>query len=104
MPLTGVCTPLTAFITNVMVLLGLFCGVQPNRMFSFGPTVDPFGPQPCSAITPVRVVGSKAPWVTVGVVMALGSVTRTPPSQVIAPGNWPKLQPAGLLAMTGSDV
>ena len=86
MLLIGVCVRLTAFITSVITSLGLFCGVQPSRIFSSGPSVDPFGPQACSAITPVLVAGSKAPSVTDGVVIALGSTTRTPPSQVIGPG------------------
>jgi len=87
MLLTGVCTLLTAFNTSVIVSLGLFCGVQPNRMFSFGPTVAPFGPQPCSAMTPVLVVVLKVPSVPVFFVIWAGSVTRTPPSQVIGPAN-----------------
>src|SRR5262249_18406066 len=70
--LTGVCTKLTAFINSVMVSLGLFCGVQPSRIFSFGPTVAPFGPQPCSAITPVLVVVLNAPSVTMLVVIWAG--------------------------------
>ena len=52
---TGVCALVIAFITSVITSLGLFAGVQPNRMLSFGPTVAPFGPQAWSLTTPVLV-------------------------------------------------
>src|SRR3954453_15056227 len=104
MPLTGVCTLVLALMTSVMWSLGLFAGVQPSRMLSCGPTVAPFGPQACSGMTPVLVGGLNAPCTAVGVVSVAGSVTSRPPSHVTGPRLASKLQPGGLLAMTGTDV
>src|SRR5690349_12291065 len=110
MLLTGVCALLVAFMTRLITSLGLFAGVQPSRMLSCGPTVAPFGPQWWSATTPVLVLELNAPWTTTTVVpwkasmIASGSVTRTPPSQVIGPAFPSALQPAGLLAMIGIEV
>src|SRR5579864_1974300 len=93
-----------ALITNVLVSLGLFCGVQPSSRLPCGPTVMPFGPQACSMTTPVLVAGLKAPMTAEAPVRVVGSITIIPPSQVMGPGNCPKLQPAGLLAMIGTDT
>src|SRR5262245_30702417 len=90
-----------ALMTSVVALLGLFAGVQPKSRLSCGPTVAPFGPHACSGTTPVFVAGSKAPITVVGIV---GSTTSSPPSQVTGPASALKLQPAGLLAMTGIDT
>src|SRR6185437_12090413 len=90
-----------ALMTRVVVSLGLFCGVQPSSRLSWTPTVAPLGPHLLSGTTPVLVAGSNAPSAVVG---PLGSTTRSPPSQVIEPESCPKLQPAGLLAMTGIDT
>src|SRR5581483_4176084 len=90
-----------ALMTSVVLSLGLFCGVQPSSRLSWTPTVAPFGPHLLSGTTPVLVVGSNAPSPIVGPV---GSTTRSPPSQVIGPDSCPKLQPGGLLAMTGIET
>src|ERR1700694_4853824 len=97
----GVGSLVLALITNVVVSLGLFCGVQPSNRLSSGPTVAPFGLQAWSRTTPVFLAGLKAPWTAVG---AVGSVTSRPPSQVIGPARCPELQPVGLWATIGSDV
>src|SRR5262249_54994507 len=89
MPTTFVCFLLLALITSVIVLLGLLAGVQPSRIFSSGPTVEPFGPQPLSGTTPVFVRSSKAPCTALGVARLVGSVTSRPPSQVIGPASCP---------------
>src|ERR1051325_3326979 len=105
--LTGVWALVIALITSWITSLGLFCGVQPSRRLSSGPTVAPFGPQAWSFTTPVLVLASNAPWVTEAwceSMIASGSVTRTPPSQVIAPAVPSALHPTGLLTMIGIDV
>src|SRR5262244_3551996 len=50
-PATFVCSLLLALITSVITSLGLLAGVQPSRILSCGPTVEPFGPQPVSGTT-----------------------------------------------------
>src|ERR1700731_271003 len=99
MLLMVVCSLVLVLITNVVVSLGAFCGVQPSNRLSSGPTVEPFGLQAWSRTTPVLVAGSKAPWTAIGpvsgsvtTVSAVGSVTSRPPSQVIGclgSGFWP---------------
>src|ERR1700736_102035 len=64
-------------MTSVVVLPGRLAGVQPNKRFSCGPTVAPFGPHWLSGTTPVFVVESNAPITAVGLV---GSITSIPPS------------------------
>src|SRR5262252_1177255 len=93
-----------ALITSVVTLLGLLAGVQPSSRLSFTPTVAPLGPQACSGTTPVLVAGLNAPTTAVDIVSVVGSITRSPPSQVMGPGSCPKLQPTGLFAMIGTDV
>src|ERR1700693_61907 len=99
--MTGVCSLVLALITNVVVSLGLFCGVQPSNRLSSGPTVAPFGLQAWSSTTPVLVAGSNAPRTAVG---AVGSITSRPPSQVIGPAVPLKLQPWGLFLTIGTEV
>src|SRR5262244_2573106 len=101
-------TPLTLTLCVVLALkmvvwvsLGLLRGVQPSISSSSTPTVAPFGPQAASLTTPVWVAGSKAPSTALGL---CGSVTSTPPWQVMGPAAPSKLQPGGLLAMIGIDV
>src|SRR5437879_10066920 len=57
---------LTALMTSVLLLVGTFCGVQPNSRLACGPTVAPFGPQSVSLKTPVLVAASKALITTTG--------------------------------------
>src|SRR6266853_1379707 len=90
-----------ALMTSVLVSLGLFCGVQPSRRLSLGPTVAPFGEHRFSGMTPVFVDGSNAPYVALG---AVGSTTSSPPWHVTGGTFASKLQPFGLFAITGSDV
>src|SRR6516164_3868949 len=111
MPVIGISVWVLAFITSRITLAGLFAGLQPKRMLSSGPTLAPFGPQLfVNLTTPVLVPGSNAPWTTLTTVpwnessIASGSVTRTPPLQVIGPGDRPALQPGGLSAMIGIEV
>src|SRR5712692_9439557 len=87
-----------ALITCVVVLVGTFCGVQPKRRFPAGPTVAPFGPQSCRARTPVLLAASNAPTTAVG---CIGSTISNPPWQKFGP---PKVHPAGLLALCGTDT
>src|SRR5499427_1212518 len=90
-----------ALITSVPTFAGLFAGVQPRSRLSFGPTVAPFGPQACSGTMPVLVAGLNAPTT---MVPSVGSMTASPPSQVIGPDDPSKLQPIGLLAMIGTET
>src|SRR4051812_45944481 len=93
-----------ALITSVVTLLGLLAGVQPSSRLSLTPTVAPFGPQACSGTTPVLVAGSNAPISAVDPLRVVGSITNSPPSQVTGPRSALKLQPAGLLAMIGTET
>src|SRR5207302_9705209 len=87
-----------ALMTCVVVLVGTFCGVQPSIRLAFGPTVAPLGPQSLSASTPVFVAASNAPYTGLGL---FGSTINNPPWQKFGP---PKVQPAGLLAICGSET
>src|ERR1700722_19901622 len=98
MPLTEAVLWVLALMTSVVVPGGKLPGVQPNNRLSLTPTVAPFGPQDGSGITPVPVVGSKAPSTAFGL---SGSVTSRPPLHAGVP---PKTQPRGLFAMVGMAV
>src|ERR1700752_3276943 len=101
MPLTVAVFLVFALMTSVLVFVGTFCGVQPNRRLPFGPTVAPFGPQFCNFTTPVFVVGSNAPSTAFGDETWVASTTSNPPWQKVGP---PKVQPGGLLAICGIDT
>src|SRR5712692_4101041 len=104
MPLTWEKCLVVALMTSVLLLAGLLAWVQPSSRLSCGPTVAPLGPQSLSFTTPVLVAGLKAPITAVPPDTVVGSTTSSPPSQVMGPASALKLQPAGLLAMTGIDT
>src|SRR5712672_1517000 len=98
MPLTAALLWVLALMTRVVVWGGKLPGVQPSNRLSCTPTVAPFGPQAGSGMTPVPVVVLKRPSTALGL---SGSVTSRPPLQKFGP---PKVQPAGLLAIWGTEV
>src|SRR5215472_10752382 len=104
MPVIGVWTLVLALIASVIVSLGLLRGVQPRSTLSSVPTEEPLGLQAFSLTTPSFVAGLKAPWTAVGWASVFGLVTSRPPWQVTGPAFASKLQPGGLLAMTGIEV